>query len=322
MSFSRQTVLWSVAASVLIARLASGAAADDEAQRRFPLKEHIRGSEALLSQQKACIVIGEIHGTEETPSLAAVLVRSLSTERKVMLCLEISVSEQDRLDAFLESDGGSDAVSALLSGPHWEMPDGRASAGFLKMIQLVRQLKESGRQVNLAAIDDDQTQDELPQTAPTPEQILAMAIKRDRAMADNVLAVVKQNSNSSIVVLVGNIHARTKEGAPWDSEDKSYKPMACCLKETLPHLTSLKSHSSGGQAWVMTDAGVGPRKFPGRDRGGEPFIELYDQPANGYDSLLYLGAIHASPPAKKHTSFVEFAIERLPKLTEQSENEE
>jgi hypothetical protein len=100
-----------------------------EEEVAFPLSGDIQGSEVLFDNQPVRILIGEIHGTSELPPLVAVLVRSLSLKAETVLCLEIAAREQPLLDAFLASDGGDDAVRALLSGPHWFMPDGRASTG-------------------------------------------------------------------------------------------------------------------------------------------------------------------------------------------------
>lgn len=288
----------------------------------FPLKGDLPGSERLLGEEPTYLVIGEMHGTREIPPLVAVLLRTVSTKGEAVLCLEISASEQASLDSFVRSDGGEAAIAALTASPHWAMRDGRASTGYLAMLQMVRQLVEDGHKVQVAAIDDDWTLKDAPKKLPTAEEALALAAKRDRAMADNVLKVVKQNADASLIVLVGNIHASTKSGAPWHANDKSYKPMACCLKKSLPELVSLNLESAGGQAWVMTDVGVGPRDFQGRDRGKQPFIELYDEPADGYDGVLYIGRMSAAPPAKKQASGIQDALEQLQELLAPVESEE
>src|SRR5437763_154617 len=71
-------VLW---LSITIALLASGSGANPQeiAIRdrpiEFPLQNAIRGSELVL-KSPATLLIGEIHGTWETPLLVASLVRS------------------------------------------------------------------------------------------------------------------------------------------------------------------------------------------------------------------------------------------------------
>lgn len=263
----------------------------------FPVKGDLPGSESLLSDSPPCVLIGEMHGTNEIPPLVAVLARTLAKQRETVLCLEVAASEQPRLDRFLQSRGDEQAVADLLAGPHWVARDGRASTGYLAMLQLIRQLVADGRDVRVVAIDIDQDAELAARTAPfTMEEALELGRKRDKQMADNVLAVTKKQPQANLLVLVGNVHANTNEGAPWDEE---YKPMGSHLKKTLPKLVSLNFQSSGGQAWVMSDKNVGPTDFPGVDRGPRPFIELGESGRKGYDGVLYVGRMTASPSAKR-----------------------
>ena len=265
----------------------------------FPLSGGIRGSELLFDNQPVRILVGEIHGTAEIPPLVAVLVRSLSSKAETLLCLEIAASEQPRLDAFFASDGGGGAVRALLSGPHWLMPDGRASKGYLEMLQLVRQLGRSGRRVRVVAIDVDfPLQGAAARQEPiTPEEIVEFSRKRDQQMAVNVQQAVAKYPIANLVVLVGNVHASVHRGTAWDAE---YKPLGWHLKQRLPGLVSLNYQSSGGQAWVMSDKGAaGPRDISGTGRGDKPFVELHETTTSGYDGILYVGRLTAVPAAKE-----------------------
>src|SRR5947207_1119784 len=101
-------ILWLSIAITLLA-FGSGANSQEIAIRErpieFPLKNAIRGSELVL-KSPATILIGEIHGTWETPMLVASLVRSAQTERvPTILCVEVSSSEQRSFNQFLQSDG-------------------------------------------------------------------------------------------------------------------------------------------------------------------------------------------------------------------------
>lgn len=279
----------------------------------FPLQGDIRGSEELLQREPLHLLIGEVHGTAEIPPLVASLVRSFPIESRTLICLEIAADEQARLDAFLASDGGEAATNALLSGPHWIMPDGRASGGYLKMLNLIRQLARQGRPVSVAAIDVDPLAGLKGRTKPlSQEEILQLSRERDKQMADNVLQAINNHSDSNLVVLVGNVHASVQQGTPWDAK---YKPLGWHLKQELPDLISLNFQTAGGKAWVMTDSTIGePKYFAGTDRGVKPFVELFKTTTAGYDGVLYVGKMTASAPAKKQTSELADLLQQARKL--------
>jgi hypothetical protein len=145
--------------SITLAWLAIGNGANSqetavkERPIEFPLKEAIRGSELVL-KFPATVLIGEIHGTWQTPTLVASFVRSAQTERvPTILCVEISSSEQRSLNQFLQSDGGEPAVATLLSRPYWSGTDGRASLGMFAMMELMRRLNRQGGDIRIVAID-------------------------------------------------------------------------------------------------------------------------------------------------------------------------
>ena len=262
----------------------------------FALKDAIRGSELVL-KSPATVLIGEIHGTLETPILVASLVRSARIERvPTILCVEISSAEQRALDRFLQSDGREPAVAALLAGPHWSGDDGRASVGMFAMIELMRRLNQQGEDVRVVAMDINV---EVPNVDPkliTPkelERIEAQVESRDRAMAEAVLAARRQFPKSNVVVLAGNVHARMRKGVPWDEQ---YAPMGWHIAQALPGAISLNVEFSGGEAWVATDKGVGPSRMRGVDRGNDPFIELFAKPQDGYHGTFYVGKISAARP--------------------------
>ncbi|WP_146447658.1 erythromycin esterase family protein [Bythopirellula polymerisocia] len=196
----------------------------------------------------------------------------------------------------MKSDGGKEAVSAVLSSSHWSSKDGRAGKGHFSLLELCRRLIQEGHDLNVAAIDIDPS--EIPDPSKegfTPSKALDFARKRDKVMAENVVAVANESPGANIVVLVGNVHASLKKGMPWDDE---YEPMSKHLKQMLPDVISLNTLTSGGEAWVSTDRGVGPTNMSGEDRGETPFLELFDRPTNGYSGILYVGKITAATPAR------------------------
>lgn len=293
---------WLLIIAALLAFGSSASSQEIEALGRpieFPLRNAIRGSELVL-KPPATVLIGEIHGTWETPLLVASLVRSAQVERKpTILCVEIPASEQVSLHEFVRSGGGEDAVAALQSRPHWANPDGRASAGMFGMLELIRRLNRDGGDIRVIAMDITLAFAPRDPNSITPQELARFKEQfkeRDRVMAGAVLAARREFPKSNIVVLAGNIHASLTKGLPGDVQ---YAPMGWRLSQALPDLKSLQVQFSAGDAWVATEQGIGPTKMKGVDRGNDPFIELSPQPQDGYHGVLYVAKISAAPPVRK-----------------------
>jgi len=291
----RRKFLVSLGAMILFACNSQSACSHDllqvERPIAFPVDGPLRGSE-LVSAPPATILIGETHGTWETPLLVASLVRTVSSKKvQAVLCVEMPSKEQPLLDQFLQSDGDDAAVAVLLSARHWSGQDGRASVGQFAMLELVRQLIKQGRGVRVVAMDI-----EMPMFDPKNvkmAEILQFARKRDLAMAETVLAIRKKYPKSTVIVLAGNVHTKVKKGAPWDAE---YIPMGWHVAQKIPKVVSLNVQSSGGEAWASTDKGIGIMGLHGIDRGRDPFIELFAQLTDGYHGVLYAGELSAARP--------------------------
>lgn len=288
-----QAIAFSLAL-VLVAQQVDVALSSDQGDIDFPLVGDIQGSDLVLDKKPTFLLVGETHGTMEIPLLVAVVVRSVSSKSKTLLCLEIPIMEQERLDEFINSDGGSDAVRSVLSGPHWMSVDGRAGKGHFALLELSRRLFADGRNLHIAAIDiDPSLVSDLIKRVPSQKEIFAFARKRDQIMAKNIQAAAAKYPKANIVVLAGNVHTRLQEGTPWDAE---YKPMGLILKQLMPGFVSLNTENSGGHAWVSTDRGIGPTKMIGKDRGPTPFVKLFPTLTKGYNGILYVGPITAAPP--------------------------
>lgn len=63
--------------------------------------------------ERRLVLLGESHGTRETPDLVQALAAAESVERPVLLALEIPHGEQRALDAYMRSDGAAVAREAL-----------------------------------------------------------------------------------------------------------------------------------------------------------------------------------------------------------------
>ena len=201
------------------------------------------------------VIVGELHGQAGPPAFAA----DLACRCRATLALEIPKEEQPGIDAFLASDGGAEAKKALLVGTHWTRPfqDGRSSTAMLGLLEQARTQK-----LRIVAVDDDQ---ERGQT------------DREQAMARRLVKLVNERSGP-VVMLVGNYHAHTAVGAPWDPK---LEFMGSIVKKDVPKLVSLDERYGPGDSWVCfsPDANECGRTFSRGNGSGPPgSIEIFPQP--------------------------------------------
>lgn len=225
-------------------------------------------------------LLGELHGTRQIPEFVGAYVCNLASRgRRVALALEYAADEQSLIDAYLQSDGGPDARTALLAKGSWSVPtqeqDGRTSAAMLGLLDAVRQnnLTSPDRQIAVRAIDGVD----------------------DTWMSRNVRTLVLENKFSNIVVLTGDIHASTGKGFDFDP---ALEPMGYLLRDLQP--ISLVADYDQGMAWNCIAGTCKPRltlRFP-MDRG-TPFSVILRRPEHPgrFDGSFYVGKIEASMPA-------------------------
>lgn len=225
------------------------------------------------------VFFGEIHGTNEIPDLVGShLCALVASGRAVLLGLEIPAEEQTRIDAFLQSSGSAEQVQALLGGPHWRTarPDGRSSQAMLRLLELVRTLKQlPDSKVRVVAFDTWNL-DPL----------------RDTVMAKNLAAARASVGDESTVVLTGNLHALKTRGSRFDAE---FESMAYVMRRSKP--VTINVTPLTGTAW-----------FCGPDCGVQTFSQKQaTQPAEGlhlgksltndYSGQFFIGRTSASLPA-------------------------
>ncbi len=231
------------------------------------------------------ILLGELHGLEAAPAFAIDLAcRLAATGKPVLLALEIPRQEQARIDAFLGSKGGAPNEAALLDGPFWrrDFQDGRSSRARLALLDAARSLRAKRLPIRVVAVDD----------ADVPGPV------RDSAMASALLAARKPGETA--VLLVGDLHARTKPGAPWNRE---IIWVGVRLRAREPRLVSLVNRFLGGEAWMCTgnapsDCGVKTVKGHGGASGFR--IERFAATDSlGFDGIFDIGPATASLPARE-----------------------
>ncbi|NMO21338.1 hypothetical protein HPC49_35780 [Pyxidicoccus fallax] len=250
----------------------------------------VRGMAELLKPGRV-MLIGEQLGSREAPTVVGdVVCEAAEAGHAVALGLSIPQKEQARIDRYLASPGMPADQDALLEGPFWRRPyqDGRSSRAVFDLIDRVRAMRELGLRVSLVAYDTEEVQ----------------ASQRDAVLADVWLKRHAARPSEVLVVLAGNTHVRTVTGTPWD---RDFTPMAHHLR-SLPSLRVLELGYAMGTRWgceldirSRLDCRV-VNAVP--DRRVEdhpalsPYVRFYPSPTEeGYQGLLFVGPLTASPPA-------------------------
>jgi hypothetical protein len=250
----------------------------------------LEGAEPILSQKALhFLVIGEIHGTAETPTIFGDLVCLAAKGRNaVTIGLELPNTDQARLDQFIASEDLESARSRMLNSWSWAKGrDGRSSVAMIKLIERLRDFVRAGLVKRVIAF---QPMGQLNEG------------QYEEAMAQHLLNAQKEGGGQ-MLVLVGNAHARLAENK-WGR--KSYWPMAHWLpkKQTATFFVS----GNGGTAWnCQTDytSSGGPSDLacaahsintPKKPNRREMKFSLKIQ-RRGFSGILSLGVeMTASPP--------------------------
>lgn len=221
--------------------------------------------------ERRLILLGEFHGTREIPRLVARLADGYAAEGPVRVALEVDHREQDAIDAFLRSDGGTDARAALEQRRFWQRPDDQHSAlathDVLDLIDAVRSLRARGRDVAVLAYD-------VSTDAPRPDPDW-----RDRAMAASVRTAFDALPRGRLLMLTGNVHAMKRR--------LGYLPAAAPLPAGV-HLAPLQPFSvritaHAGYSWGCARRPCGPAPADGHDAAS-------GRRAGEYDALVVLPA--------------------------------
>ena len=159
----------------------------------------IAGSERLWSMPGLrFVVVGEMHGTAETPAIFADLVCSARrAKRPIVVGVERDFSEQDAIDAFLAPGNHEAALRALLSEQGWHGRDGRSSRAMLALLEQLRALKLRGLVSGVVAFSVAFDGSQSPS-------------RGEERMPSALAAAANPYPNALVIALVGNVHACKK----------------------------------------------------------------------------------------------------------------
>ena len=244
------------------------------------------GAEVLWNPDYRFVVVGEIHGTNETPAAFAQLVCAAAERGAVTVALELPTDIQPDLDAFLEATDDASAAALLQSAlvGSMETADGRTSVAMFEMMQAIWRLKADGVDVTIRAFQPSMKR---PATFDQNYYELDMAVELTRAAAER--------PESRVLVLVGNIHASKTRFDEFD-----LMPAAAHLprKDTI----TLNVAQQGGQAWNCQAEGCGPHRTSAPYGAEVRGIVMGPVSEGAWDGLLSLGPVTASAPATEDGS--------------------
>ncbi len=211
----------------------------------------VPGADRLWQPTTRWVIVGEMHGTNETPDAFANLVcLAATTGRPVTVALEYSGDGQSVINTYLASDGNAQARSALLTLPLWnaEMQDGRGSVAFLRLWDRLRRMKQAGKITGVVASDVG--------TSTPPGQ------ERNAWMA-KAWTAIPEPDHGIVLALVGNVHAMRK---PIAFLADTIIPAGSLMpaKQTI----TVNVVGSGGKAWnCQTDGCIEHDNGPPRQVG-------------------------------------------------------
>jgi len=185
------------------------------------------------------VLIGELHGSNETPAAFHDLVcDAIAHGKHVTVALERPSSEQAALDDVLTAKDLAKSQESLLQLPGWkEVMDGRASQAMLRLLVSLRELRSLQPDLKVVAFD-------------APYKGTAAA--REEAMGNALRSLGTARAQDLVLVLTGNLHAMQAPQFGYDLA-AMYLPQ----KEIL----SLEVTDSGGESWTDSrEQGCGPSK--------------------------------------------------------------
>ena len=233
------------------------------------------------------LVIGELHGTVQTPALFGELVCALaSSGMRILVGLELMVWSESAIDAYLRSDGTAEDRTTALTDSRWldptniEVPDGRHSGAMWDLVERLRLLRAAGHEVEVTTFRGYL----LP-----GEQSLTPFEAR---MAETLLEAEAGGDYDLTVVLTGSAHARTSRVT--ENGLLPFVPMAANLPEEST--IRLIAINGGGEAWYCQGGGCGVYQREGSREESTVRIALDTGLSRGFDGIFAVGNITASPP--------------------------
>ncbi len=244
---------------------------------------------ACQLQSHRLLLLGELHGTVESPGLLADLLRDQPPNRPIRLGLEWPVELQSKVDTYFRSQGTAADRVAFAAGYDWTHYDGRMSQAWLALIDTLRDLHQQGRDVQIFTM-------EPAYGAPADVAAAGGYLRvKEAGMANAIREQVEHAPAGALVAaLMGNYHSRVGADMPDRESSVTYRLAADHPLVVLPQSgrgTFWAIVSGAGHAAVQTIHGSKP-PLP---QGDVAVRTVPDAPAGVEVEKVTLPAFTASP---------------------------
>ena len=245
------------------------------------------------------IILGEIHGINETPEMILGIIKLLSAlKRHIILAIEVWDSQQDLFEKFMQTGNIELLKNSIFfkNTPQY----GLGSLAMVKLLQQVRKISD----VEVFCFDSFS----LESKATNLKERISLSQDRDFQMAQKLGTKIKENENKTIIVITGGVHASTQINSILGFD---YKPMGywlshaenLCSADIFSILLKFeRGESFGGISKNGIDITYGVHEM-------DPIIDDYSQALNldryfltfdkkreGHDAIFFNRKITASFP--------------------------
>lgn len=239
------------------------------------------GVPALLQGDQRFVIVGESHGTAESPAAFSAMVCEAATAGPVTVALEMPRTMQTQLDAFLVSNNDAEALTILRGTPFFDpaWKDGRTSRAMLEMMLSLRRLKAEGRDIAILAFAPDSSR---LRGLPSSFYELEMGYLLSRAAVDR--------PGTKVLVLVGNLHARKTRNS-----DLPGLGLPAVAHLPADQVVTLEVAPQGGGAWRCVPE-CAAHNFRSQYAPEARGVFINSGGDGAYDGILALGPTTASRP--------------------------
>jgi hypothetical protein len=268
-----------------------------QALKPYPLPTAVQRSVTELAAESDVLILGETHGTQQVPAVAAALLAPLTKLGYQVLAVEVPTDQQASLTAW--ATGKTKTVPSFFAMPS---EDGRGSIEALKLIRtalsppfrwklICFDMTEDDMQRQIAEMDRGakQSSQEGPASTLEFEQMMAISLQRDAVMASNLADQLRQlPAEAKVLVICGNLHARTANHAA-DSQLMALWPSFAAVLQSNDSARRVRSVDIRPRSGGFFNGGkVNTINGPPLDDA-----ELHPTPDGDWD--LELGLPHATP---------------------------
>ncbi|WP_438728200.1 hypothetical protein ACR9YC_12625 [Parasphingorhabdus sp. DH2-15] len=270
---------------------------------------------ATVSSDKI-LVFGETHGTSESPkAVEEYICALLERDETVLLAIEFSATTNNGFQTAWRKPHAQFREALFDNVASWSnRDDGVASEAMLNMLVRLHKFKSEGSDINIVAFNGTRNAEQTSKF----QHLLAQG-PHEAAQAENIYVASIARPYNRVIVLVGSLHAQ-KAQENWDGA--IFDPMAARLAQYTPALTLIQANHAG-EHWScrltpealenhsldhnnLTDDDIicGPNTSKANTYGQKSVtMGLWhaddDTAPKGFDGYFHIGAITASPPAKR-----------------------